>query len=81
MIMATHTNVVVILSDGTHRTCFWQHEVDFSKIYKFFGDTIALAATHMDGKPTGVKPVWAFVAFGRDHTEYTGNEVEELARR
>lgn len=75
-----HSTATVVLSDGTHRTTQWFRKVEVADIARHFAETMALAATSMDGKDTGVRPLWAFTAIGCEHMQYTSNEVEEIAR-
>lgn len=69
--MNEHTNVIVILSDGTHRTLSFNEKVDFKRVAAGFREI-----TH---QIQPVKPAWAFVALGLEHHQYTGSEVEEIA--
>lgn len=76
--MSEHTTATIILSDGTHRTTSADHKLTYREVVAFFRQTVDLAGAPTWSAPA--QPLWAFVAYGREHHQYTGNEVLEMAR-
>jgi hypothetical protein len=66
-----HTTLVLVLLDGTHRVVRWNTPVDFNQIRAHFKAELLILECEI---------VWAFLACGQQHQQYTGNEVRELAR-
>ena len=67
-----HTTLVLVLLDGSHRTTQWYNTfVDFNEVKKSMKDTVRSLRE-------GNEVVWAFLACGQQHMQYTANEVKEF---
>jgi hypothetical protein len=69
--VAPHTTLVLLLLDGTHVTLSWIQPVNFKEICRNMRD-------QYDQLKDGNVIVWAFLACGQQHNQYTENEVKEF---
>ena len=66
-----HTTLVLLTLMGSHITLSWERSIDFNEICRNMRD-------QHDRLVAGNEIVWAFLACGQQHNQYTGNEVKEL---
>lgn len=69
--MNEHTTLIVVLSDGSHRSTQWFERVKWTRIVESMKDTVCHSAITR-------KPVGAVVIIGTQIQQYTAGEVMEF---